>query len=131
MSATFIFDYGGIGNCLPVEVLISNPVTGKECKYLGVWDTGATNTVISSKVATELALTKQGLTTLAGVSGEIEVYTVAVDIRLCKDIKAEDLDVNVAELSSEVDFLLGMDIITKGSFLVDTKESTVLTFEAN
>ena len=53
----FSIKYKGIARELISVIEIINPLNNQRKKYKAIWDTGATNTVITSKVLKELSLT--------------------------------------------------------------------------
>lgn len=128
MGETFSFDYGGIGNCLPVEVTIVNPLTNVAKNYVMIWDTGATNTVISQKVYDELKLHKIGDIDISGVSETISAPIVHIDIILPNGCAFKKLKVTTCNLPYETDGLIGMDIITKGDLAISNFITTLLKY---
>ena len=83
-----------------------------------LWDTGATNTAISSNLATILNLTPTGRATIHGISQSYETNTYVVDIGLPNKVMIEDVPVTEAPNLGEYDLLIGMDIITIGDMSI-------------
>lgn len=57
-NCVYTRDCQKISNCLPLMVTISNPFTLAKKEYEAIFDTGATNTVITQKIFDELLLPK-------------------------------------------------------------------------
>jgi hypothetical protein len=62
-----------IENVLKTDVTIKNTITGEEIKSLAIWDTGATNSVITKSAAAQLGLKAISMAKVKGVHGEKEV----------------------------------------------------------
>lgn len=116
----------GILRTLISDVGISLPFIGKpeEQKeliiknYKGIWDTGATGSVITKKVATELGLP---------ITGQKEVHTATkselkntylVNIYIPEKVIFQGIEVTEGVLYGEIEMLIGMDIITSGDFVI-------------
>ncbi|MDO6761749.1 retropepsin-like aspartic protease [Tamlana sp. 2_MG-2023] len=98
-------------------ILLSNPsVNITVNQYEAIWDTGATGTVITSKVATELGLKPTGLVTSNHAGGSSQVPTYLVNIYLPNGIRVQGVRVIEAVLSGNTEILIGMDIISLGDF---------------
>ncbi len=96
-----------------------------------LWDTGATNTCISKKVASDLGLVPTGITSVLTASGKMDVKEYRIDIKLQNENiylkNAYVLDSNIEEQG--IDLLIGMNIITKGDFAVSNYDKkTVFSF---
>ena len=126
--------YPGFVDCIKTDVKIADPYTGKEIKTLAIWDTGATNSVITKSKAIELGLKPLGKAVVMGVHGakEVSVYVAKItlnneNISLITQVSECD------ELSSAGDtgMLIGMNVIGKGDFSISSYGgSTVMTFRA-
>jgi len=109
----------GIARELNNEVHLSefyDPASGviqpSKKPYSAVWDTGATNTVISRKIVKELNLQPSGRVTVSAV-GE----TFFINISLPNNV--EIIGVRVSEGAvGGADVLIGMDIINHGDFAI-------------
>lgn len=120
------------------EFGVLNPVTGrfagvaikdfKPNKYVGIWDTGATGTVITSKVVKELGLIPISKTMIRSATELKEAFVYLLD--LCLPNKFIIPGVEVTELPLYgADLLIGMDIIREGDFSVtNVGRKTVLSF---
>jgi hypothetical protein len=90
--------------------------------YIATWDTGATNTVITSKVVTELGLKPSGKVKVRGVGPagtllEHDSDTYLVNILLPNNVAV--MGVRVSENAVEgCDVLIGMDVITEGDLAI-------------
>lgn len=84
MKKSFCIDYNTITNSLPITVHIKNPYNNDTKVYCAVIDTGATNTVISKKIFSELSLDKTGEVELFCASGSVTVCLTLINITLPK-----------------------------------------------
>lgn len=106
--------------------------TGNSCETIGLWDSGATNSVVTKSTAQALGLTLMGQTRVRGVHGVRTVNVYYVKIRL-KGTEIQ-LITNVTEseeLSTDhsVGMLLGMNVITKGDFsITNYRGKTTMSF---
>jgi predicted aspartyl protease len=97
-------------------------------KYRGVWDTGATSTMITRKILSELNLTPIDTATVHGVNSLMLVPVVLINLILPNGIKVNNVRVTVSEIQG-IDMLIGMDIIQLGDFSISNLErKTVFTF---
>ena len=82
-----------------------------------VWDTGATNTLISSKVVMELGITPYGKSGFSSANDIVEanVYEIHLAIPpagvVCNVLAMEKDD-------EDYDVVIGMDVISKGDFVL-------------
>jgi predicted aspartyl protease len=102
------------------------PGTGRpapvRCRYKAVWDTGATGTLISQKIAQELNLQPSGRENViavgpGGQSNTYETNTYLVNIYLPNEVGIVGVRVGEGEIAGG-DVLLGMDIIAFGDFTI-------------
>ncbi len=93
-----------------------------------IWDTGATNSVISPQVAKDLGLIPIGMTNVH-TTGSIERCNVyKIDLLLPNQVTVMDVRVTGMNIYS-ADALIGMDIIALGDFAVtNAKGKTCFTF---
>lgn len=86
--------------------------------YTAIWDTGATNSVISKRVADELGLHPFTFATVnhaGGKSNRVPVYRVNIEL----PNQVGFIGINVSEgVLAGANVLIGMDIITRGDFAV-------------
>jgi hypothetical protein len=98
-------------------------------KYYGVWDTGASRTVISSKVVGDLGLKPTGKAITHTANGTTEASTYFINIVLPNKSGISGLRVTEGKLPSGVDVLVGMDIISTGDFsITNTEGKTCISF---
>lgn len=130
-SAATMENSGGRFIQLPVPVSFFLPVASSQTipsgltQFQGIWDTGASNTVISSRVAQQLGLTPTSFTPNPVLTGGGEVAHAPVhllEVVLYTGLACQML-VNglfVTELPDlkNADVLIGMDIISLGDFAV-------------
>jgi hypothetical protein len=101
------------------RVRASSPTTetGK-IDYLCIWDTGATNSAVSKKVASDLKLIIFDYLTISTASGTIvgPIYKITLDLGggIVQNVIASEA------ILDDFDILIGMDIIGNGDFTVST-----------
>jgi hypothetical protein len=123
----FTRSYSMLVNQLTSEVLIGTAESIKESlpdignlfeNVNAIWDTGATHTAISKRLADKLKLIPVGKTEVNGVNEVTIVNTHLVNITLPNKIGFVDCRVTEALNLGEFDVLIGMDIIMCGDFSV-------------
>ena len=72
----------GIERAIKTPVVVKNLITGSEISTKGIWDTGASGSVITSKAAADLGLTLVAMTEVRGVHGAeiVPVYDVQLTL---------------------------------------------------
>jgi len=130
----FTTKYPGLYNVLANNIKIkedfdpSTPQANKQ-DYLAIWDTGATNSVITSKVVNDLSLIPTGMTKVQGVTGVEVVNTYLVCFYLPNLLYLNNLTVTESSSLTGCDALIGMDVIGRGDFAVTNfNGKTVFTF---
>jgi hypothetical protein len=97
-------------------------------EFRAVWDTGASGTVITQRVADALGLLPTGMVVVHGVHGQKETETFLVNAYLPPNVMFPALRVTKGDLQG-FDILIGMDIIGTGDFAVtNVGGKTVLSF---
>ena len=97
-------------------------------EFRGLWDTGATCSLISSRTATLLGLTPVSKTTIGHANGQSVVNMYNISIVLPNDVLLPFIEVAEGAFSN-FDLLIGMDIITKGDLSISNKdEKTTFSF---
>jgi len=91
-------------------------------KFVCIWDTGATNTVITKTVINGLNLQPSGRTVVRTVGegsdfNEYEVNTYLVNLFLPNNVVVAAVPVSEGGIAG-ADMLIGMDIITMGDFSI-------------
>ncbi|MDD5712507.1 MAG: SEC-C metal-binding domain-containing protein [Smithellaceae bacterium] len=100
------------------------------CKkiYKGLWDTGATNTVITEKVVQECALEPIGKVKVETASGTDIVDMFLVNVELPNKVGVHHLLVSKGKVKG-ADVLIGMDIINQGDLAISNfKGKTTFSF---
>ncbi len=126
--AAFTYDPKTRVNVLvtPVKLIIDiniNPDYKEEKKeYKAIWDTGATNSVISEELALRLNLTPNGIATCSTANGMKEAKKYIVSLHLLNGVEVSDVHVTEGTLPG-IDFLIGMDIITLGDFTISNVDN--------
>lgn len=90
-------------------------------QYNGIWDTGATNTVINKKVADDLNLKPISMTLVRHAKGEEMSNVYLVNIMLPNKVGFQNVRVTEGLLSG-ADVLIGMDIINRGDFAITHRD---------
>jgi len=86
-------------------------------KAKALWDTGATNTCISKKLALKLDLQARGLAEMYHADGVAIVPTYFIGILLPNNLGFSSIEVLECDLTG-TDILIGMDIISQGDFAI-------------
>jgi len=98
-------------------------------KYQCIWDTGATGSVITTKVVNNLGLRPIGKTICQTVGGQKEQNVYLVAIMLPNGVGFPSIPVTEGEIGN-YDVLIGMDIIGVGDFAVTNEGGkTVLSYQ--
>lgn len=102
-------------------VLRLNPLQGGNhpeiSQFEGLWDTGASGTVISKDVVDKLNLKPIGKSKVFHANGESIVNVYAVNLFLPNQVAFQFIKVTEGVLNG-FDLLIGMDIITTGDFSI-------------
>ena len=94
-----------------------------------IWDTGATNSVITQAVVDRCSLKPISLRQVSGVNGLHTAEVYIVNVRLPNGVAFQQIEVTQGILGNGIDALIGMDLITRGDFVVSNKGGvTVFTF---
>lgn len=84
-----------------------------------IWDTGATSSMISADLAKALDLESEGTVKVSGVHGVEDAKLYTIDLIFGTGFKIEKLQVSEAGNNAGFDVLIGMDVISKGMFIVN------------
>lgn len=125
---------GGRLNILSCEIRVATPsaaaVSTKRVAlpFRAIWDTGATASVITAKVAADLGLAATGMTRVRTANGVRDSNVFLVDIELPNGVRVGNVPVTDGDIA-ECDVLIGMDIIGMGDFAVtNTNGLTTMSF---
>jgi uncharacterized protein YchJ len=122
----------GIERSITTYVEVTNIGTNTKVSTRGIWDTGATNSVVTKSTAESLGLKPVGQTKVRGVHGDkiVNVYYVKITLNN-KNITLNTQVTECDELSTNksVGMLIGMNVITKGDFAITNFQgNTTMTF---
>lgn len=97
--------------------------------FPGIWDTGATASVVSRRVIDKCGLKPTGMAQAHTAGGIVPTETYLVNIMLPNGVGFSNITVTRGDLSEGADILIGMDIITRGDFVITNKNgNTVFSF---
>ena len=143
MQKAFTNRYNGLTRVLHTQIGVCLPFAKEEAqqvkinKYLAIWDTGATHSAITKKVADELNLKPTGIVEVRYGSGKAQTNTYLVNIALPDNVMVGNVRVTEVNLipddntqdHQQPQLLIGMDIITLGDFAVtNANGKTVFSF---
>ena len=126
----------GIANVLhtPFEIALPQKVfdykNATKTSIRGIWDTGASNTVITQNVVDALELKPTGKAIVNTASERNKtVDTFLVDIFLQPELRVSGVQVTIGVLVDGIDCLIGMDIINLGDFsITNLNQRTTMSF---
>jgi hypothetical protein len=119
--------HDGLASFLDVDLVISAPdgKTHYSCKAL--WDTGATNSMISKNVAEILNLKPIAFATVIGFHGEDERPIHEVSFTIGKNLIVDWIEVlEATSLTYEHQALIGMDIISQLDFAITNVDAKTI-----
>ena len=105
------------------EITQSKQLRYTEVKSM-VWDTGATNTLVSSQVVEALGLVPLEKSRVEGVGGIIESSVSEISIYLADNIVFKNVKVLCSDIG-DYDLVVGMDIIAQGDFVISNNKGQV------
>jgi len=124
----------GISNKLISNIEVASPFSNATIPVRGIWDTGATRSVITKSTAQALGLISVGQRQVRGVHGVKMVNVYLATIHLCEtDIEITEQVTECDELSNDgsIGALIGMNIISTGDFAVSNyRGRTKFTFRS-
>jgi len=122
----------GLARKIVTPVNATNVITNETVKTQGIWDTGATGTMITKSIAAGLGLLPVSTATVKGIYGKKEVNVYYVNIAFeNKGITTKTKVFECEELSADnsVGMLIGMNIITMGDFAITNYQgNTTMSF---
>jgi hypothetical protein len=86
--------------------------------FQAIWDTGATGSVITQAVVDACGLKPIGMTVMRGVHGAATTEKYLVNFGLPNGVGIPNVTVVRGDLGTDVQILIGMDIITRGDFAI-------------
>lgn len=89
-----------------------------------VWDTGATNTLISSQVVDALELVPLEESLVEGVGGIVKSLVYEISLYLANDIVFKNIKALCSDIG-DYDLVVGMDIIAQGDFVVSNNQGKI------
>ena len=144
MRRAFTFRYSGLVRVLKTPVGISLPATQEEAKaeqlkineYVAIWDTGATNSVITRQVVDDFGLKPINVAEVYHADGKSMANVYLVNIALPDHVVVTHVRVTEAKLINEnlkpdqrPQVLIGMDIIGMGDLAVtNLRGKTTLSY---
>ena len=129
----YTLSHTGLVNVLVSDIEITKRDEDKSIAFFegkGLWDTGATNTLITQKVVDKLGLKQTG-TAYVNTANESAVLTstYTIDIFIKGMDKRIPVIVTLGKVSDSIDCLIGMDVICLGDFTITHhKGLTVMTY---
>ncbi len=132
----FTTSYTGRTNVLKNEVRISQafdplsaPKLPKLKKFIAIWDTGATGSVITQKVANDCGLKPIGMAKVYHAKGEATTPVYLASLFLASKVAFPQLRMIEGIIAGDAEVLIGMDVIGQGDFAVTNKDGkTVFSF---
>lgn len=116
---------GGLANVLYSDILMSLPSQNQTQQFRGIWDTGASATVITQEIVDALGLQPIGITYVNTASQRnVQTATYLIDVYLRNDLKLGGAIVTLGKLTPGFHCLIGMDIITQGDFSITNYNNT-------
>ena len=110
--------HSALGGITPNSLIATDGDSPLEISsYTAIWDTGATNTSITQKIAIECGLIPVGTSVVHHANGSDTVDVYLASIFLPNGIVIPEINVNQAVLKG-ADVLIGMDIMGLGDFAV-------------
>lgn len=117
-SALTLKSTGGLLRVLKSEIQVFTPKTTQQVTVTGIWDTGASQSVITQKVVDALGLQPTGIGQSETAGGLVTASKYTITLGLPPDITIEDVEASCLPLPGDCDVLIGMDIIGLGDFSI-------------
>lgn len=128
-ARSFTVVYNGRVNVLKTEVFVAMAFDPSQTKtfpttnkFIAIWDTGATNSVITKKIVDECSLKPIAMTEVHTASGTKHSEVFLVNIGLPNKVAFTHVKVAEGILFGDTDILIGMDIISQGDFAVTNSD---------
>lgn len=122
----FTVDYPYIAREILTDIGISSPISGQISlhddrifKTIALWDTGATNCVVTPSTARALRLQPIGIAKTINAGGEAMANVYLIDIYLPNNLRITGVRVTeCSEQAGNFGVIIGMDIISTGDFAI-------------
>ena len=123
----------GLLRQLRTEVYIEdsdNHTPIEDHKFVAIWDTGASSTCITKRLAAKLGLKSTGIIKNSTAGGLRPAATFLVNVFLPNHVVVPDITVHDMEDNEDgFDVLIGMDIISLGDFSISNyDQQTIFTY---
>jgi len=122
----------GIARSVVTAVEVENVFTNQKIETTGIWDTGATASVVTKSTAASLGLYPVKRLMVRGVHGvkEVNVYYVKITLHNKNiTLKAQVTECDELSPDNSVGMLIGMNVITMGDFAITNFQGqTTMTF---
>jgi hypothetical protein len=131
MYNAFVKKYPALAQDLntDIEVYPVSSVSHQGTTVYAIWDTGASQTVITHRLISQLNLIPIETKLVHGVNSKQLVDVVAISIKLPNGFLIPDIRVFVCDIPSPIDLLIGMDIIQLGDLHIsNTGGHTLFSF---
>lgn len=138
MISSFTIDFNGITREIITDVGISIPIAeqviakndNRIVETKALWDTGATNCVITRKMATDMGLKPISITKVCHAGGVSYPNVYLINIYLPNDNVVTSVRVTECDdAAGSFGIIIGMDVITMGDFaLTNVDDKTIFSF---
>jgi len=131
MYNAFVKKYPALASDLntDIEIFPVSSVSHHGTIVYAIWDTGASQTVITHRLMSRLNLIPIETKLVHGVNSKQLVDVVAITIKLPNGFLIPDIRVFVCDIPSPIDLLIGMDVIQLGDLHIsNTGGHTLFSF---
>lgn len=123
VSIPLLQDYDEVVDHIDTEIKLASAESTENAfldkEYIGLWDSGSTKSCIKNGIEKELGLKPAGKNLISTANGEVSVNTYYISIELPNGEVIPDLVVSSANITGDIDVLIGMDVIMRGDFRID------------
>ncbi len=129
-GASFTIEQGRRAKLLRSEVVVNNAIESVARSAKAIWDTGASQSMISRRLVKRLGLVAAGRRRVYGPNAAAFHDTYRVELELPGGMEIGELEVLETDmLSPDIEVIIGMDVISRGTLIVACRDtSTELTF---
>ncbi|MFO7889473.1 MAG: retropepsin-like aspartic protease [bacterium] len=97
--------------------------------FNALWDTGASNSVITKNIVKKCKLEPIGRTKVNTANGTMESLVYMINMGLPNHVGISYLKVTEGILHKDIDLLIGMDVINRGDFVItNSDKKTTFSF---